>query len=123
MIATGDVGRAAARALAQPPEESGARILRLAGPREWSPQDVAREVSAILAREVRLLPLPIDAAAPAMRSLGMSAGGAALFEEMTDAINSGRVAYDEPPDEAWRGAAGIGDVLRPILDAGGSEGV
>jgi uncharacterized protein YbjT (DUF2867 family) len=124
MIATRDIGRAAARALAEPPEKPGARILRLAGPRDWSPHDVAREVGAILAGEVRLLPLPIDAAAPAMRSLGMSGNGAALFQEMTGAVNSGLVAFDDGPvDEDWRGVLGIADVLRPILDAGGSEGV
>jgi uncharacterized protein YbjT (DUF2867 family) len=121
MIATRDVGRAAARALMEP--AAGCRILELAGPREWSPQEVAREIGAILQREVRLLPLPLEAAAPAMTSLGMSPGSAALFQEMTGSINSGRVAFEGAPEENWRGTAGVSEVIRPILDAGGSEGV
>jgi len=121
MIATRDIGRAAARALAEAPAAS--RILGLAGPREWSPADVAGELGAILEREVRLLPLPVEAAAPAMQSVGMSPGAAALYQEMIEGLNSGRVAFDRPPDDDWRGTLGIADVLGPMLDAGGAEGV
>ena len=123
MIATRDVGRAAARALAEPAEGPRMRVVELAGPADLSPEDVAREISEILGRDVRVLGLPLDAVVPAMTAMGMSRNGAELFQEMMAGVNSGRVAFEGEPTDGWRGAAGVAGALGPILDAGGSEGV
>src|SRR5262249_19030818 len=77
-IGTRDVGQAAARALTQPPK--GARVIELAGPSPLSPEDVGRTVGAILGREVSVLGLPLEAAIPAMTSMGMSENAAVLYQ-------------------------------------------
>jgi uncharacterized protein YbjT (DUF2867 family) len=120
-IGTRDVGRAAARALKEP--ATGTRVIELAGPKDQTPEDVARAVGECLGREIRVLGLPIEAAAPAMTSFGMSENAAALYQEMIAGVNAGVVEAEGERTPGWQGTLTPIDVLGPILDAGGREGV
>ena len=112
MIATKDVGLAAADALLHPPPKE--RILELAGPLDYSPADIARSVASILGREVTPSVAPLDAAVPTLTSFGISEHVAALFREMYEGFIQGHVAWDGK-GERRRGRTTPEDTFRPML--------
>ena len=113
MVATKDIGRAAAEALLHP--ANGKRVIELAGPEDESPNDLARILSSILGREVRAEQAPLAAVVPAFRGFGMSEGPARLSEEMFAAINEGRAGFEGKGAEFRRGSTGAAEVFRGIL--------
>jgi uncharacterized protein YbjT (DUF2867 family) len=113
MVATADIGVAAAQALLDPP--SGVRLIELAGPRDLTPEDVAAALSRKLGREVKILPLPSEAAADALQAAGFPAGVARLFAEMYGAVNSGYMDWQRGGAVSSRGRLGPEDVLGPML--------
>jgi uncharacterized protein YbjT (DUF2867 family) len=113
MIATADVGRFAAGALLEPAR--GLRILDLAGPEEYNPDDLARILSALLHREVRAVNPPISAAVPTFMKMGFSEDAAKLFEEMFVAANSGALVFEKTGTEFRRGTITPREVFRKLL--------
>jgi NAD(P)H dehydrogenase (quinone) len=116
MVGTRDIGRVAAEMLLDPSE--GRRVVELSGPREWSPEDIAAELSRLLRREVRVQAAPLEAVVPAMTAAGMSVSAAKTFQEMIAAINSGLVSFEEGTAIRRRGSLGPADVLGPLLAGG-----
>jgi len=116
MVATRDIGRVGAELLLDPVE--GRRVVELSGPKEWSPLDVAAELSRVLGREVRVEKAPLEAVVPAMTAMGMSPGVARMFQEMFGAVNSGLVAFEGGRAIRRRGSLGPADVLGPMLARG-----
>ncbi|HEY4242012.1 MAG TPA: NmrA family NAD(P)-binding protein [Kofleriaceae bacterium] len=113
MIATRDIGAAAADALLAPARTS--RAVEMRGPRDYSYADVAAAASEILGTRVTATPLPIDAMVPALvQHGGFSPEVAALFREMIDAGKAGRFAYTDAA-HAITGATPLETVLRAIL--------
>lgn len=115
MVATKDIGSTAAAALLGP--ASGRRVIELAGPEDYSPDDIARILAPLLGRDVRTEEAPIGAVVPAFRSFGMSEGAARLFAEMYAAINEGRADFEGRGNEFRRGTTGAAEVFRAILGA------
>jgi uncharacterized protein YbjT (DUF2867 family) len=113
MIATADVGRFAAGALLEPAR--GLRILDLAGPEEYNPDDLARILSALLHREVRAVNPPISAAVPTFMKMGFSEDAAKLFEEMFVAANSGALVFEKTGTEFRRGTITPRAVFHKLL--------
>jgi uncharacterized protein YbjT (DUF2867 family) len=113
MVATRDIGRVAAQCLEEPP--SGRRVIELAGPHEYSPEDIAQTVGSLVNREVRVQAAPINAVVPTFTSFGFSENAAGLFEEMYAGINSGHVAFEERGAELRRGTVTAGEVFRDLL--------
>lgn len=113
MIATTDVGRFAAESLLEPPR--GRRILNLAGPQEYSPEDVAQILSGLLGREVRVVNPPMSAAVPTFIKAGFSEQVAKLFAEMHVAANEGRLAFEKHGAEFRRGTVTPEEVFRKLL--------
>jgi len=113
MVATADVGRAAAEALLEP--ATGSRIIEVTHPRDYTPEDVARELSAVLGRTVTLQPGPLDAVVPAFTGMGFPQSVAELVREMIGALNQGRVVRQGPPALRRFGQLGAGEALRPLL--------
>jgi uncharacterized protein YbjT (DUF2867 family) len=111
-IATRDVGVAAADALENPP--AGIRIVELAGPREYTPAEIAAEVAAILGKQVTLAEGPLDAVAPTYLQYGISEHVASLFREMYEGFINGTVVWDGA-GERKRGVTTPEEVLRPML--------
>ena len=78
MVATRDIGIAAARLLAE--GGSGKRVIELAGPREYSPRDVAAALARAVGKPIAVQEAPEDAMEPALAAAGMNAEWARLFQ-------------------------------------------
>jgi NAD(P)H dehydrogenase (quinone) len=112
MVATRDIGLAGARLLAE--GGSGKRIIHLAGPREYSPLDIAAALGHIVGRPVVAQQHPEDAMAAALLAAGMSPELSRLFQELTHGINSGRVSWEDG-HPMWRGETEVDAVLAPLV--------
>jgi uncharacterized protein YbjT (DUF2867 family) len=113
MISTDDVGRFAAEALLDGPH--GSRILNLAGPQEYSPEDVAQILASLLGRDVRVVNPPMGAAVATFMKAGFSEDAAKLFEEMYAAANSGKLAFEKSGTEFKRGKLTPREVFEKLL--------
>jgi len=85
-IAAKDIGRFAAEALIAGP--AGHLIQEVAGPRDYSPEDIARMVG------LKLQTYPIDAVVPALTARGLSEEYARLAREMFEGLNAGRIVFE-----------------------------
>lgn len=112
MIATTDIGRVAAERLMAGGQ--GRQIVELAGPREYSPADVAAVLSQILGRTVSAQSAPLSAVVPTFKSFGFSDEAAALFEEMDTAFSRGAIGY-EHPDSLVRDRVTLAEALRAMV--------
>lgn len=110
MVATADIGRTAAEALLA---GAGApSLIELAGPRDYTPEEVATAFERALGRKVKLVPVPDEAIEPALTQAGMRPKMAALFHEMTTSFNGGRIAWKGTPA---RGRVPIDEVVRTLV--------
>lgn len=91
MVSTEDVGRVAAEVLARP--WAGRRVIELAGPVPYAPQDVAAALSQLVRRPVRPTALPRDTWEPAFVTAGAPPAAAALRAEMLDGFNAGHIDF------------------------------
>jgi uncharacterized protein YbjT (DUF2867 family) len=114
MVATRDIGRAAARLLAE--GGSGKRIIHLSGPREYSPNDVAATLGRVVGRPIVAQQHPEEATAAALQAAGMNSEWSRLFQELTHGINTGRVAW-EAGHPSWRGDTDLETVLASLVGA------
>jgi uncharacterized protein YbjT (DUF2867 family) len=112
MVATRDIGLAAARLLAE--RGSGKRVIELAGPREYSPHDVAAALGRIVGKPIGAQQQPEEAMAAALMGAGMNSEWARLFQELTHGVNTGRVAW-EGGHPLWRGETGVDAVLASLV--------
>lgn len=101
MVATRDIGRVAAESLLE--AARGRRVIELAGPEDFSPEDIARSLSQVLGRDVKVQAAPVSAAPAVLQSEGMSEDLARLFAEMLEGINSGRIDFERTGTEFRRG--------------------
>lgn len=111
-VATPDVGRAAAGALLDPPATP--RTIALAGPREISAADVAAALTRLLGKPVQVVAVPPAGREAAMKEAGLPAKTAALYAEMSGAIESGLVSY-EGTEVKKRGKETIEETLRRLM--------
>lgn len=117
MVATRDIGVAAAAALRDPNTAATPRIVNLAGPVEASAADVAAALSELLGRPVAVHEVPLEGIVPALTGMGVPPYMAGLYREMTAGINQGLVAW-EPGATITRGTVPIIDTLRGLLARG-----
>jgi uncharacterized protein YbjT (DUF2867 family) len=111
MVATPDIGRAAAAALLDPPTKS--QIVGLAGPVDVSPADIAAALGAILGKTVHVAPVPYAEQAQALMATGLPAKSAALYAEMSVAIDRGLADY-EGTELRKRGTEPLAETLRRL---------
>ena len=112
LVATRDIGATAARLLSE--AGSGKRVIELAGPREYTPRDVAAVVQRIVGRPIGVEQVPEEAMAPALMDAGMNAEWARLFQELTHGLNANIVVW-EGGHPFWRGETDLETVLSPLL--------
>jgi uncharacterized protein YbjT (DUF2867 family) len=112
LVATRDIGTAAARLLSE--GGRGKRVIELAGPREYTPRDVAAAVERIVGRPIDVQEAPEAAMAPALMGAGMNAEWARLFQELTHGLNAGIVVW-EGGHPLWRGETDLQTVLSTFL--------
>lgn len=113
MVATPDIGRVAAGALVE--GGRGVQVIELAGPRDYTPADIAAAVAALAGRRVDAQEAPLDAVVPTFTSFGLSPAFAELFREMYAGIISGRITWQGAPARQVRGSVSVDSVLRPLL--------
>ena len=109
MISTKDIGRIGAEQLIAGGQ--GKKILELAGPEEYSPDQVAAVLGQVLGKPVTAQHAPLSAVVPTFKSFGFSDEAAKLFEEMYTAFSKGAVGY-EYPAKLVRGTVTLQDALR-----------
>jgi uncharacterized protein YbjT (DUF2867 family) len=96
MIATRDIGAAAAEALLKLDFE-GKRPRELQGARDVTYEEVARIVGAAIGKpDLAYKQIPAAQLKPALMQMGMSSSMADLLLEMADALNSGHMKMLEP---------------------------
>ena len=113
MISTDDIGRIAAASLTEPAR--GRRVLELAGPEDYSPQDIAQAFSTALGKPVKLETHPVEAVVPTFTAAGFSQDLARLFREMIEGINSGHVAYEGRGATLQRGEVTALEAIKQML--------
>ena len=112
--ATADIGEHAAGLLAAAPPPA-LRIVEFGGPRKLSPRDVARDLSALVGRQIAPAQAPLDQVVPTFTGAGLSQNAARLFEEMFDAFARGRLEFEGPGAPHARGLRTPADVFGPML--------
>ena len=112
MISIQDIGRVGAEQLMA--GEKGTQIVELAGPEEYSLDQVATALSQILGNPVTAQHAPLSAVAPTFKSFGFSDEVAKLFEEMYTSFSTGRIGYEHPASRV-RGNVALTEALRRMM--------
>lgn len=113
-VATADIGRTVAAALVEGGMRGTKRVIELAGPRDYSAEDVAAELATITGTPVVATDAPLDAVVPTFTSFGIAAASAELYREMYEGIMAGRVAH-EAGNKLVRGTVEVRDTLAALL--------
>jgi uncharacterized protein YbjT (DUF2867 family) len=114
MISTKDIGRIGAERLMT--GGKGKQIVELAGPEEYSPEQVAAVLSQILGRAVSAQHAPLSAVVPTFKSFGFSDEAAKLFEEMYTSFSRGTIGYEHPVSLV-RGRVALAEALKGFVKA------
>ncbi len=112
MISTKDIGRIGAEQLLV--GGKGHRIVEMAGPEEYCPDDVAAALGQILGKTVTAQQAPLSAVVPTFKSFGLSDEAARLFEEMYTAISRNAIVFEQP-SSLVRGHVAITEALRAMV--------
>jgi uncharacterized protein YbjT (DUF2867 family) len=112
MISTRDIGRVGAEQLMA--GGTGKQIVELAGPEEYSPDQVAAALGQILGKPVTAQHAPLSAVVPTFKSFGFSDEAAKLFEEMYTAFSTGAIRYEHPAFVV-RGKITLTEALRGMV--------
>ena len=95
MIATRDIGDAAAEILADE-SWSGLRVRELLGPKDYTFDEAAQIIGKAVGKEVKHVPVPGEAAQGAMQQMGASENTAKTFVQMYEAIPRGLIQGEKP---------------------------
>lgn len=112
MVATKDIGRTAAEQLLIGCK--GTRIIELAGPEDYSPNQAAEALGKLLGKQVSVQHAPLSAVVPTFTSFGFSHEAARLFEEMYTAFSKGTLVY-ENPSSLVRGTVTLSEALQDMV--------
>jgi uncharacterized protein YbjT (DUF2867 family) len=109
MVSTRDIGRVGAEQLLV--RGKGTKIVEIAGPEEYSPEDATAALSQILGKSVLAQHAPLSAVIPTFTSFGFSAEAAKLFEELYTSFSEGVIGYEHPASLV-RGTVTLAEALR-----------
>jgi uncharacterized protein YbjT (DUF2867 family) len=112
MIATDDIGRIGAEQLIA--GGHGRKVVELAGPEEYSPDQVAAALGQVLGKSVTSQHAPLSAVVPTFKSFGFSDEAAKLFEEMYASFSTGAIGYEHPATLV-RGNVTLTEALRGMV--------
>jgi uncharacterized protein YbjT (DUF2867 family) len=112
MIATRDIGRVGAEQLMG--GGTGKQIVELAGPEEYTPDEVAAALGQILGKAVSAQHAPLSAVVPTFKSFGFSDEAAKLFEEMYTSFSTGAIGYEHPASLV-RGEVTLAEALQGMV--------
>ena len=112
MISTRDIGRVGAEQLMA--GGRGKQIVELAGPEEYSPNQVATALGQILGKTVTAQHAPLSVVVPTFKSFGFSDEAAKLFEEMYTSFSTGAIGYEHPVSLV-RGRVALAEALKGLV--------
>ena len=110
-VATGDIGKTAARLLVEGPR--GVRVVQLAGPQDLTLDDVAATLSKITGKSIAAVSVPPAAMVESLVGMGASRELAEMYGEMATAMNDGRIAWQT--GDVVRGSITLEQRLRELL--------
>jgi hypothetical protein len=116
-VATADIGRTVAAALVEGPAACKRRVIELAGPRDYTPAEVAAAAAQVTGKPVVAQVAPLDAVVPTLTSFGISRAAAGLYREMFAGVASGRVAFEGGGARQLRGTVEIAETLKALIAA------
>jgi NAD(P)H dehydrogenase (quinone) len=116
LVATADVGRVAAETLLQ--TWTGSRFIEVAGPKRYSPRELAATFAKVLNRSVEAVVVPREKWIETFVSQGTPADRTAYRVEMLDGFNTGRIAFGVPGTEHVAGVVPFEEVLGSLLKRG-----
>ena len=119
LVATADIGKAGADVLRQ--EWTGTRYIEVAGPEQYSPNDIARALSGALGRAVEAVAVPRENWTEFFVGQGMPEGRTEPRAEMVDGFNSGWIHFGVPGTEHITGTTSLTSVMAKLV-ANGSQG-
>jgi uncharacterized protein YbjT (DUF2867 family) len=115
MTSTKDIGRIGAEHLMA--GGRGKQIVEMAGPEDYSPNQVASALGRILGKTVTAQQAPLSAVVPTFKAFGFSDEAARLFEEMYAAFSGGTINYEHPAS-VIRGQVTLAEALQGLAKAG-----
>jgi uncharacterized protein YbjT (DUF2867 family) len=113
-VATKDIGRTVASALVEGGIRGKLVPIELAGPRDYTADEVAAALSKITGTTIAAVDAPLDAVVPTFTSFGLSNAVARLYREMYEGIMNGRVAA-EAGNRSVRGSVEVSETLATLL--------
>jgi len=119
LVATADIGKAGADVLRQ--EWTGTRHIEVAGPEQYSPNDIARALSSALGRTIEAFAVPRDKWTEFFVGQGMPEGRTEPRAEMVDGFNSGWIHFGVPGTEHVTGTTSLTLVIAKLAANGSQE--
>ena len=113
MVATADIGKAGANVLRQ--EWTGNRYIEVAGPEQYSPNDIAQALSSALGRTVTAIAVPRKEWTEFFVHQGMPPGRTEPRAEMVDGFNSGWIHFRVPGTEQVTGSTSLRSVMAKLV--------
>jgi uncharacterized protein YbjT (DUF2867 family) len=111
MVATADIGRAAASLLQQ--TWSGRRVVELEGAHRITPDEIAASFATLLDRDVRMQAVPRETWESIFRAQGMKNPDPRM--QMLDGFNEGWIEFEKPA-ETIKGNVLLETVLRELIE-------
>jgi NAD(P)H dehydrogenase (quinone) len=119
LVATADIGKAGADILRQ--EWKGTRYIEVAGPDQYSPNDIGGALSAALGRTIEMVAVPRDKWTEFFIGQGMPKGRTEPRAEMVDGFNSGWIHFSVPGTEHFTGTTSLTSVIAKLAVNGSQE--
>jgi uncharacterized protein YbjT (DUF2867 family) len=119
LVATADIGKAGADVLCE--EWTGTRYIEVAGPEQYSPNDIARALSGALGRAIEAVAVPREKWTEFFVSQGMPEGRTEPRAEMVDGFNSGWIHFGVPGTEHITGTTSLTSVIAKLVANGSHE--
>ncbi|WP_433971133.1 hypothetical protein [Tunturiibacter lichenicola] len=99
----------------------GTRYIEVAGPQQYSPNDVARALSSSLGRTIEAVAVPREKWAEFFVGQGMPEGRTEPRAEMVDGFNSRWIHFGVPGTEHITGAVSLTSVIAKLVADGSQE--
>ena len=116
LVATADIGKAGAEILRQ--DWNGNRYIEVAGPEQYSPNDIAGALSSALQRSVEAVAVSRQKWTEFFLSQGMPEGRTEARAEMVDGFNSGWIHFGVPGTEHVKGTTSLTTVIAKLAADG-----